>query len=297
MGEEMVEAADWAVIWKKTCLELDAKLKQAEIPGGSTAVLALITEDLIVVANVGDSRAILIQSGKTDSGLEKKMEQLTVTEKSKDAEVPQTEQEGYPPPIDQDQPQHATPEKPSIEQKQGPVVVALSDDHKPDLEEEKSRIENAGMKVVPITFEENGKDVTIHKVAKSDSEQLAVSRAFGDFEYKMNTSLAPEEQAVTAVADVRVHTRNSDTDLYLVLACDGVWDVMDNDMVKDFVLHQVQVRADITDTVLPEVGDALLRESLNLGSRDNMTCVIVALSKESKKIRPVIRKTLDFASP
>jgi hypothetical protein len=39
--------------------------------------------------------------------------------------------------------------------------------------------------------------VTIHKVAISDKEQLAVSRSFGDFEYKLNTTLGPEEQAAS----------------------------------------------------------------------------------------------------
>jgi serine/threonine protein phosphatase PrpC len=247
---------------------------------------------------VGDSRAILVQSSSATTGLEQKMETMAVSEKE-DA-PPLKDDEGPPSPNEKDLPQNATPEnKVQTEKQQGPMVIALSDDHKPDLPEEQSRIENAGMKVVPITFQEDGKEVTIHKVARSEKEQLAVSRSFGDFEYKLNTTLGPEDQAVTAVADVRVHVRDHDTDMYLILACDGVWDVMDNQNVMDFVLHQVQVRADITDTVLPEVGDALLRESLNLGSRDNMTTVLVALSKESEKIRPLVipGKTLDFASP
>jgi serine/threonine protein phosphatase PrpC len=295
MTEE--DSPDWDAIWKTTCLELDDKLKLEKIQGGSTAVFALITEDLIVVANVGDSRAILIQSSPNSSstGLEEKMEHMAVSESTAGEAAPSlNEEEGYPAAIDEDQPQQATPDTKEPEAK-GPIVIAMSDDHKPELEEERARIENAGMKVVPITFQENGKDVTIHKVAKTDSEMLAVSRSFGDFEYKLNTTLPPDEQAVTAVADVRVHSRDAQSDLYLVLACDGVWDVMDNETVKDYVLNQVQVRADISDTVLPEVGDSLLRESLNLGSRDNMTTVLVALSKESDKIRPVIQgKALDF---
>jgi serine/threonine protein phosphatase PrpC len=49
---------------------------------------------------------------------------------------------------------------------------------------------------------------------------------------------------------------------------------------------------------LPEVGDALLRESLNAGSKDNMTVIVAALSKESSKIKPVIQgRALDFTSP
>ena len=268
---------DWEAIWQKTCLEVDEKLKEEEIPGGSTGVLALITEDSIVVANVGDSRAILVQSTET-SGLDKEMEKMAISENVEEGE-PKLQEES---------------DKTTASAK----VSGLSEDHKPDLESERSRIENAGMKVEAITFNEDGKEVTIHKVAKTDKDQLACSRSFGDFEYKGNSTLPPEEQAVVAVADVRVHSRDHDNDMYLILACDGIFDVMDNQKVMDFVLHQVEVRKNITDTVLPEVGDALLRESLNCGSTDNMSVVIAALSKESGKIKPVIQgRTLDFTSP
>jgi serine/threonine protein phosphatase PrpC len=319
MTEGGAEMMDWNDVWTKTCLQVDQKLKEADLAGGSTGVMALITEDLIVVANVGDSRAILIQSQqKTDTaaGLEDKMAALSVAAssssptKNDDATPPAAEnskneasadaanQESAVVPAEESKPQNAEVDNtaskpPSL----GPIAIALSEDHKPDLEGEQSRIQKAGFNVVPVTFMEDGKEVTIHKVSKGGTDQLAVSRAFGDFEYKSNTTLSPEEQAVAAVADVRVQKRDHDCDRFLVLACDGVWDVMDNDNVMDFVLRQAEVRSDMTDTVLPEVGDALLRESLNRGSRDNMTTVILALSGESEKIRPVIKgKTLDFTT-
>jgi serine/threonine protein phosphatase PrpC len=59
------EEATWDPKWQKTCLEADSQLKQTNILGGSTAVIALISEDSIVVANVGDSRAILVQISST----------------------------------------------------------------------------------------------------------------------------------------------------------------------------------------------------------------------------------------
>ena len=157
------------------------------------------------------------------------------------------------------------------------------------------RIENAGMKVETIKFMEDGQEVTIHKVAKSEKDMLACARSFGDFEYKGNSTLPPEEQAVIAVADVQVHTRDPDKDMYLILACDGIFDVMENQQVMEFVLDQVEGRKEKTDTALPEVGDCLVRESHNCGSTDNMSVIIAALSKESTKIKPVIPgKTLDF---
>ena len=269
------EDIDWEAKWQKTCLEVDDKLRQANISGGSTAVLALITKDLIVVANVGDSRAILVRSTET-SGLETEMENMTISEKGDVQEETKLQEEGD-------------------ETKAVTTVIALSEDHKPDLPMERSRIENAGMKVEAIKFMEDGQEVTIHKVAKSEKDMLACARSFGDFEYKGNSTLPPEEQAVIAVADVQVHTRDPDKDLYLILACDGIFDVMDNQQVMEFVLDQVEGRKEKTDTALPEVGDCLVRESHNCGSTDNMSVVIAALSKESTKIKPVIPgKTLDF---
>jgi len=284
------EDLDWNAIWKATCLEVDQKLQQSEIVGGSTGVFALVGPEVIVVANVGDSRAILIHRRADSTGLEEAVETMAISESSTT--------EGYPAMIDADQPQKAIPDhvgEPSKEPSSGPIVTALSDDHKPNLPEEQTRIENAGMKVVPITFqEEDGQEITIHKVAKTDNDMLAVSRAFGDFEYKANTTLSPEDQAVTAVPEVRIHTRSS-SDLFLVLACDGVWDVCDNGFVKDFVLNQVQARRDSSDTAMPEVADALLFESLNRGSQDNMTTILVAL--ESQTLPSIMEgKALDFGS-
>ena len=50
--------------------------------------------------------------------------------------------------------------------------------------------------------------------------RLALSRGLGDFEYKKNADLGPEDQITTANPDVLVH-RISDEDEFLVLASDG----------------------------------------------------------------------------
>ena len=49
---------------------------------------------------------------------------------------------------------------------------------------------------------------------------LALSRALGDFGYKRNADLPPEQQIVTAFPDVVIH-EVSDDDEFLVIACDG----------------------------------------------------------------------------
>jgi protein phosphatase 2C family protein 2/3 len=51
---------------------------------------------------------------------------------------------------------------------------------------------------------------------------LALSRALGDFEFKKNYSLIPEQQIITANPDVTVHEIGYE-DEFLVLACDGLF--------------------------------------------------------------------------
>lgn len=53
---------------------------------------------------------------------------------------------------------------------------------------------------------------------------LALSRAIGDFEFKKSAELAPEQQIVTAFPDVTVH-EITDDDEFLVVACDGSYDL------------------------------------------------------------------------
>lgn len=99
------------------------------------------------------------------------------------------------------------------------TVEPLSYDHKPDDQEEKSRITNAGGQV------SNG---------RVDGD-LALSRAFGDFGFKNGRNketLPVDKTKVIAVPDVK-RIFVSDTEsfplAFVVLACDGIWDVYKND--------------------------------------------------------------------
>eukprot|EP00803_Ostreobium_quekettii_P009888 evm.model.scf_1014.5 EVM.evm.TU.scf_1014.5 scf_1014:36945-39348(+) len=104
----------------------------------------------------------------------------------------------------------------------GGAAVAMSKDHKPGLKDEKARIFKAGGFVSEIANQDrvNG--------------NLNVSRAIGDLKYKSNKKLAPREQIITAEPEVR-HFDLTGDDRFFVLACDGVWDVMTNQEVVDWV--------------------------------------------------------------
>ena len=94
--------------------------------------------------------------------------------------------------------------------------MALSIDHKPNDHAERERIVNAKHCVMM-----NRVDMC-----------LALSRAFGDFIYKDRPELPPEKQAVTAFPDVTVRNRDS-KDLFMVVACDGIWDCLTNQACVD----------------------------------------------------------------
>jgi serine/threonine protein phosphatase PrpC len=265
-------------VWIDTCLELDQQVRAAGIKGGSTAVWALVNESTVTVVNVGDCRCILIQQAES---LEEKMEKMSLkqdAEESKESESSSGDK--------------TTPTISSI------VVMPLSTDHKPDLESEKTRIEQAGLKVFEENFtNEQGLKVTLAKIALTESLNMAVSRSFGDFEYKAKPGLDTAEQAVTALPEVIVHAR-SPQDMYLLMACDGIWDVMTNEEVADFVAAKVdQAVANDETNVLSGVSYQLLEECLQRGSKDNLSVVLVALTATADKVKAsgvLQRKALHF---
>lgn len=114
------------------------------------------------------------------------------------------------------------------------AAVPLSFDHKPHNFHERNRIEAAG------SF------VTVMGAGPSRvNGELAVSRALGDFAFKRAKTpfgklLHPAAQAVSAVPEVTRTARQNATDRFLVVACDGLWDVMSNEDVRLFILEREQ---------------------------------------------------------
>ncbi|KAH8073646.1 protein serine/threonine phosphatase [Aureococcus anophagefferens] len=88
----------------------------------------------------------------------------------------------------------------------GAAPAALSEDHKPEDDRERSRVEAAGGVVTPE--------------GRVDGN-LNLSRAFGDHRYKMEPGLAPERQRISCEPDVVVAPL-SNKDVGLALVCDGV---------------------------------------------------------------------------
>jgi protein phosphatase 1B len=130
----------------------------------------------------------------------------------------------------------------------------LSYDHKPNHEVERKRIENAGGSV---------------QWKRVDGD-LAVSRAFGDFQYKTRHDLKPQEQKVSCWPDVDIHIRNSAEDEILILACDGVWDALSSEAAVDTV-RNIFLKGEIK---MDLVSEELIDIALDQGSRDNISAVV-----------------------
>lgn len=137
----------------------------------------------------------------------------------------------------------------------------LSQDHKPQLENEKNRITAAG------GFVDFGRV----------NGNLALSRAIGDFEFKKSAELSPENQIVTAYPDVEQHDI-TDEDEFLVLACDGIWDCQSSQAVVEFVRRGIAAKQEL-DKICENMMDNCLASNSETGGVgcDNMTMTIVGI--------------------
>ncbi|KAL4002907.1 putative protein phosphatase 2C T23F11.1 [Acanthocheilonema viteae] len=144
------------------------------------------------------------------------------------------------------------------------AAYPLSFDHKPANENETRRIVAAGGW---IEFNRvNG--------------NLALSRALGDFAFKKNDHKSAEEQIVTACPDVTVCDLTYDHE-FIILACDGIWDVMSNQEVVEFCRDRLAAGCE-PEAVCEELLSRCLAPDCQMGGLgcDNMTAVLVCLLQE-----------------
>ena len=183
-------------------VECDSKLRSIgnemdAMLSGTTAVVAFITPEGIHIGSVGDSRAILGTIPNTNTVLEL---------------VPVT----------------SNPYVRKVEPVRQLNAVALTIDQKPNHDIELARIEKSGGKVQQLT-DEYGKKVGPFRVWQKNGilPGLAMSRSIGDGVAK--------EIGVIATPLYHFFPHILFRDQFLVIASDGVWDVMENLEVINFV--------------------------------------------------------------
>jgi serine/threonine protein phosphatase PrpC len=125
------------------------------------------------------------------------------------------------------------------------MAEQLSHDHKPNSPEEKARIEQLGG-----TIEFDGVDWRV--------KDLSLSRAFGDLECTPYVTHLPQIYRY----------KISQSDRYIVFACDGLWDVLSNQDVVDYMNSMINKK------FKGNYAKELAEHAINKGSLDNVTVMI-----------------------
>ncbi|KAJ0987817.1 hypothetical protein J5N97_006173 [Dioscorea zingiberensis] len=210
---------NWEGVMERSFLRMDAEVEDwrgTNRPGscrcelrtpnsvhvGSTAVVAVVTPDQIVVGNCGDSRAVLFKGG---------------------------------------------------------AAIPLSTDHKPDRPDEMERIEEAGGRVI---YWDGPRVLGV----------LAMSRAIGDSYLKPYVISEPE---------VTVTERTGDEEC-LILASDGLWDVVSNEMACNIARMCLRANGgDGDQSVASETEGPVRRGSDNACFDASMLLTKLALARQS----------------
>ncbi|KAL8472524.1 hypothetical protein ACS0TY_029024 [Phlomoides rotata] len=172
--------------------------KNLDRSSGTTAIIALILGRTLIIANAGDSRAVLGKRGR---------------------------------------------------------AIELSKDHKPNCTSERLRIEKLGGVIYDGYL--NG--------------QLSVARALGDWhmkgpkgsQYPLSSEPELEELVLT------------EEDEFLIIGCDGLWDVMSSQYAVTIVRKELMAHND------PErCSSVLVKEALKRNTCDNLTVVVICFSRD-----------------
>lgn len=140
--------------------------------------------------------------------------------------------------------------------------MGLTIDHKPDHPSERERIERCGGTVQEAAG-------GVHRV----NGDLAVSRGFGDAEYKKTGGPAQEDHPVTADPEMGHFT--CDESDFVLIVCDGVSESPafpnpDVCKVAAQALHE-------TGGDAAKASEKVIQRAIEAGSKDNISCMIILL--------------------
>jgi len=150
----------------------------------------------------------------------------------------------------------------------GTGAIELSRDHKPSDPIERARIYQLGGQVLwHGHVDGHGEPVEGTGIYRVNGN-LALSRAVGD---------RSERPAVTAEPELSVVTLQEE-DEFVVLATDGLWDVMSSDDAVSYIRALLDNAVDDDSIDRETIAGLVVEEALRRGSYDNITVVIVWLN-------------------
>ena len=115
-------------------------------------------------------------------------------------------------------------------------------DHSPAVDDEAKRVKAAGGRV----HTNPNKHTVIMDPDVDGNCDFAVSRAVGDFAFKIPTDKQPEEYMVSPIPDIHEIQRDYQADQFLLLASDGIFKSLSSEQVMRFILKRLQCTTDIT---------------------------------------------------
>lgn len=140
-------------------------------------------------------------------------------------------------------------------------AVPVTEDHKPTLNTERVRIYQAGGHV---------SDARVNGI-------LGVARSFGDFMFKTQKNRGPHEQLVSCLPDVRTVEIDNRID-FLVIASDGIWDMMTNQQTVDFIIKRMHKTVPLNEICEQLIDNCRIPiDPLTGLGADNMTVIIAVL--------------------
>lgn len=176
---------------------------------GTTALTAIIDEHLMTIANVGDSRAVMLKNDE---------------------------------------------------------VIQLTTDHKPSIKSEMERIQSCGGVIRNNRVNGN----------------LSLTRALGDHQFKKGNDV--NKYLISPIPEITNVDLDGSEEL-VVMACDGVWDVMSNEEVINHIKEGLENNHQL-DFICEEILKKCLSDNpYEHPGSDNMTLIIAIFDKPENKWR------------
>ena len=221
---------------------------------GSCALVSVIFDNKVYIANIGDSRAIMSIGGGT------KVRQLTADQK----------------------PDNIKEFERAL--KNGSKIY-LDDNDDPDRDE--SKIEFIKDKAELEKMKEIKENSTEEKIFRVYPSDLAVMRTIGDIKAKKK-AFGGIPGTIINIPEVYIFDINSSDD-FIVMGCDGIFDDLSNQEIVNAAWTVFKNRAteknyDIHELSL-EACDLVIKSALEKQTTDNLSCIIIGLEGLEKFLK------------
>ena len=221
---------------------------------GSCALVSIIFDNKIYIANIGDSRAIMSIGGGT------KVRQLTIDHK----------------------PDNIKEFERAI--KNGSKIY-LDDNDDPDRDE--SKIEFIKDKTELEKMKEIKEASSEEKIFRVFPSDLAVMRTIGDIKAKKK-EFGGNPGTVINTPEIFIFDINSSDD-FIVMGCDGIFDDLSNQEIINAAWVAFKYRANEKNYDLHELSqeacDLVMKFALEKQTTDNLSCIIIGLEGIEKFLK------------